>query len=141
MQAYQWDEDMYAKAHAARQQGMQMGMRNMVDQLNNYYANEFKRKQFNETMSLYKDDQKLRADEVQAIINNLNNKPSTYEKASAATSISPTYMKSYGLVGNTNLASKSRLKNPELFWGKDYSLKAPALPTSYAAYKYLKPYI
>jgi hypothetical protein len=31
MAAYQWDEDMYAKAHAARQQGMQMGTWNMLN--------------------------------------------------------------------------------------------------------------
>lgn len=68
MAAYQWDEDMYAKAHAARQQGMQMGTWNMLNQLQQYWANEFKRQQFNETMGLYKQDQKLRADEIQALL-------------------------------------------------------------------------
>lgn len=68
MQGYQWDEDMYARAHAARQQGMQMGTWNMLNQLQQYWANEFKRQQFNDTMDLYKQDQKLRADEIQALL-------------------------------------------------------------------------
>ena len=141
MQANMYDEEMYAKAHAARQQGMQMGMRNMIDQLNSFYANEFKRRQFNETMGLYKQDQKLRADEVQAIINNLNsNKNSNYGNYSHVNSITPTYMGDYGLKKDWSIAGNSRLKNPKLFWGKDYSLTAPVLPTSYAAYKYLRPY-
>lgn len=69
MQANMYDEEMYAKAHAARQQGMQMGTWNMLNQLQQYWANEFKRQQFNETMGLYKQDQKLRADEIQALLN------------------------------------------------------------------------
>lgn len=69
MAAYQWDEDMYAKAHAARQQGMQMGTWNMLNQLQQYWANEFKRQQFNEAMDLYKQDQKLRKDEIQSLLN------------------------------------------------------------------------
>lgn len=68
MQANMYDEEMYAKAHAARQQGMQMGTWNMLNQLQQYWANEFKRRQFNETMGLYKQDQKLRADEIQALL-------------------------------------------------------------------------
>ena len=140
MQANMYDEEMYAKAHAARQQGMQMGMRNIVDQLNNFYANEFKRKQFNETMSLYKQDQQLRADEIQAIINNINSNKTSNEKYSYVNSISPTYLGNYGLKKDWSIASNSRLKNPKLFWGKDYSLTAPILPTSYTTYKYIKPY-
>lgn len=140
MQANMYDEEMYAKAHAARQQGMQMGMRNIVDQLNNFYANEFKRKQFNEAMSLYKQDQQLRADEIQAIINNINSNKTSNEKYSYANSISPTYLGNYGLKKDWSIASNSRLKNPKLFWGKDYSLTAPILPTSYTTYKYIKPY-
>ena len=140
MQANMYDEEMYAKAHAARQQGMQMGMRNIVDQLNNFYANEFKRKQFNEAMSLYKQDQQLRADEIQAIINNINSNKTSNEKYSYANSISPTYLGNYGLKKDWSIASNSRLKNPKLFWGKDYSLTAPILPTSYTTYKYINPY-
>ncbi len=141
MQANMYDEEMYAKAHAARQQGMQMGMRNIIDQLNNFYANEFKRRQFNEAMGLYKQDQKLRADEVQAIINNLNsNKNSNYSNYSHVNSIAPTYMGDYGLKKDWSITGNSKLKNPKLFWSKDYSLTAPVLPTSYAAYKYLRPY-
>jgi hypothetical protein len=42
MQANMYDEEMYAKAHAARQQGMQMGMRNMIDSVGSYWQNAFK---------------------------------------------------------------------------------------------------
>lgn len=59
MQANQYDLDYYSKAHAARQSGMQMGMYNMLNQMQNWYANDFKRRQFNDTMSLYGDNQKL----------------------------------------------------------------------------------
>ena len=69
-QAYQWDEDMYAKAHAARQQGMQVGTYNILNALQQYYANEFKYNQFNDIMSLYRDDQKIKRDELQALLNN-----------------------------------------------------------------------
>lgn len=61
-QAYQWDADTYAKGHAARQQGMQMGLYNMQNALEQYIANEFKRNQFNKTMRLYEDDQKINRD-------------------------------------------------------------------------------
>lgn len=60
MQANQWDLDMYAKAHAARNKGMQTGIANMLAQIQQYQANEFKRRQFNDTMALYKDDMDLR---------------------------------------------------------------------------------
>lgn len=54
--ANQYNEEYYARAHAARQQGIQMGMRNLLDQLQQYEANRFKKKQFDETMSLYRQD-------------------------------------------------------------------------------------
>lgn len=55
-QANQYRDDMYAKAHGARQQQMQMGMRNFMDYLNQYSANEFKRRQFNKMIGLYEAD-------------------------------------------------------------------------------------
>lgn len=60
MEANRWDLDMYAKAHAARNRGMQTGIANMLAQIQQYQANEFKRRQFNDTMALYRDDQKQR---------------------------------------------------------------------------------
>lgn len=58
-QANQYGLDYYTKAHAARQQGMQMGVRNMLDTLNQTTANEFKRQQFNYMLDLYRDRNKL----------------------------------------------------------------------------------
>jgi hypothetical protein len=58
--ANQYADEAYTKAHGARMQQEQMGMRNMLDSIQQFYANEFKRKQFNRTMSAYDQDYDLR---------------------------------------------------------------------------------
>ena len=65
MAANQWDLDYYSKAHAARNKGIQTGIANMLAQIQQYQANEFKRRQFNETMDLYRADQKQRNEQNQ----------------------------------------------------------------------------
>lgn len=70
--ANQYRSEMLARAHGAKQQGIQTGISNLVAQIQNYYANDFKRRQFNETMDLYRQDQKMRQDELNAIIKRLN---------------------------------------------------------------------
>lgn len=47
------DYENYASAHAARQQGMQVGLRNFMDYLNSYMSNEYKRKQGINILDLY----------------------------------------------------------------------------------------
>ena len=64
MDANRWDLDYYSKAHAARNKGIQTGIANMLSQIQQYQANEFKRRQFNDTMSLYRADQKQRKDQL-----------------------------------------------------------------------------
>lgn len=64
MDANRWDLDYYSKAHAARNKGIQTGIANMLAQAQQYQANEFKRNQFNRTMSLYEADQKQRKDQL-----------------------------------------------------------------------------
>ena len=59
MAANQFNEEYFAKSHAARQQGLQMGLYNLINSVQNYYANDFKRRQFNETMDLYRSQNKL----------------------------------------------------------------------------------
>lgn len=59
--------DNYASAHASRQQGMQVGLRNFMEYLNSYMANEYKRKQGINMLDLYQqqldmDKQKQLAD-------------------------------------------------------------------------------
>lgn len=71
MQANQYDLDYYSKAHAARQSGMQMGVYNMLNQMQNWYANDFKRRQFNDTMRLYRDDQKLDWEKLKRMTNGI----------------------------------------------------------------------
>lgn len=58
MKASQFDLDYYSKAHAARQNGIQMGYANMMNALASGYKNQFKLDQFYDTMDLYRDDQK-----------------------------------------------------------------------------------
>lgn len=60
MQARQWDLDTYARAHAARNKGIWSGVSNLVSQVQNYFADDFKRKQFEENLALYKADQEQR---------------------------------------------------------------------------------
>lgn len=52
-QANQYNTEYAASAHAARQQGMQMGLRNFMDYIQQYAANEYKRKTGNGMLSLY----------------------------------------------------------------------------------------
>lgn len=54
--ANQYDLDYYSKAHAAREQAMQMGLFNMLNSAQTWYANEFKRRQFNDTMNSYRQE-------------------------------------------------------------------------------------
>lgn len=73
MKANQWDLDYYSKAHAARNRGIQTGIANMLSQIQQYQANEFKRRQFNETMDLYRADQKQRRDQFDQYRNTMAN--------------------------------------------------------------------
>ena len=52
-QVNQYNTEYAASAHAARQQGMQMGLRNFMDYIQQYAANEYKRKTGNGMLSLY----------------------------------------------------------------------------------------
>ena len=56
MTANQYDLDYFSKAHAARQKGMQTGAANLLEQLQQYTANEFKRDQFDRMYGLYAAD-------------------------------------------------------------------------------------
>lgn len=53
MTANTYRDEAYARSHAARQQQMQMAIQNGLGQIQQYYANEFKRNQFNRMMDLY----------------------------------------------------------------------------------------
>lgn len=54
--ANQYDLDYYSKAHAARQQGMNAGLYNMMNAAQNWAANQFKYDQFMRTLRLYQQD-------------------------------------------------------------------------------------
>lgn len=52
----QYRDEAYARAHGARTQMEQVGMFNMLNAIQQFYANEFKRHQFERTMGLYDQD-------------------------------------------------------------------------------------
>ena len=60
MTARRVDDDVYMKSHAARLQGMNMGVYNMLNNMQQYAANEFKRRQFNNMYDLYAADTDLK---------------------------------------------------------------------------------
>lgn len=66
MKAHQYDEEMFAKAHAAKLQGKQMGMRNFMDYLNHLSADNSQLKQFNAMWDLYNQDIENKSAEIKA---------------------------------------------------------------------------
>lgn len=59
MQSNQWDLDYYSKAHAARQQGMQMGLYNVSNAVQQFLANNNKLDMYNRMYNLYADDNEM----------------------------------------------------------------------------------
>lgn len=57
--ANQYDLDYYSKAHAAREQAMQTGLFNMLNSAQSWYANDFKRRQFNDMMNQYRQERRF----------------------------------------------------------------------------------
>lgn len=72
MNAMRHDLDYYSKAHAAKQNGIQVGYANIMNALGQGYKNYIKEKQFEDTISLYQSDQKLKQDEIQMLKNSMN---------------------------------------------------------------------
>lgn len=56
MAANKYDTDMFMRSHAARQQGMDTGIYNMLNNAQSYLANKFKYDQFLKTYGLYSTD-------------------------------------------------------------------------------------
>lgn len=80
MAAAQQDYQNYVDAHGAKYKGRDTAVANMIDQLNNAYANEFKYRTYMDTADIYR--QKLTADQEAAFANAKNalarnNNPST----------------------------------------------------------------
>lgn len=72
MNAMRHDLDYYSKAHAAKQNGIQVGYANIMNALGQGYKNYIREKQFEDTLSLYQSDQKLKQDEIQMLKNSMN---------------------------------------------------------------------
>lgn len=72
LQANTADRANTAAAHNAKMQMMNDAQYSMVDAVNNFFANEFKRYQFNSTMDLYAEEQKARHEYLDWLINKSN---------------------------------------------------------------------
>lgn len=66
------DQKRLDEAHGRRQQGKQTGIYNFLNQLQSFYANEFKRRQFNDTMDLYRQNLQLDRDKFNRDLKNYN---------------------------------------------------------------------
>ena len=73
-QAYQWDEDMLAKAHAARLNMWETSAYDRQNALTQYFKNRWEKNQFDRTMNLYESQQENDRAKTQAIINSLGTK-------------------------------------------------------------------
>ena len=92
MTAAQQDYQNYVAAHGAKYKGRDTAVANMIDQLNNAYANEFKYRTYLDTANIYR--QKLTADQEAAIANAnnalaKNNNPSTTTTTTQSTTTNP----------------------------------------------------
>lgn len=92
MTAAQQDYQNYVAAHGAKYKGRDTAVANMIDQLNNAYANEFKYRTYMDTSDIYR--QKLTADQKAAAANAKNalaknNNPSTTTTTTQSTTTNP----------------------------------------------------
>ena len=92
MTAAQQDYQNYVAAHGAKYKGRDTAVANMIDQLNNAYANEFKYRTYMDTADIYR--QKLTSDQQAALANTKNalarnNNPSTTTTTTQSTTINP----------------------------------------------------
>lgn len=76
-QSNQYNTEYASQAHAARQQGMQMGLRNFLDYIQQYAANEYKRNTGNGMLSLYQQKVDMDRDNMRRYYNNNNNNNTT----------------------------------------------------------------
>lgn len=123
----------FAKGHGQKLQGKQMGLYNIINQLQNYYANEFKRRQFNETLGLYRNEHKLNLARLQAEIDNMKNDHSDADIYAAVRSASPTYFTTNSA---PSMTQNSYLTNPNKFYGRSYGLSVPSILTNKPWYLY-----
>lgn len=95
MSALQQDYENYARAHGAKYKGMDVATANKIDQLNNWFANEFKYRTYKDTADIYR--QQLSQSE-KDLVNNytgskatVNNPVVTTTPVSFRTTVLPDY--------------------------------------------------
>lgn len=119
-QANQHDLDYYSKAHAARESYKQMGMRNFLQSLQQYYANEFDRRRFGETMSLYRDKQRIEQEQLDAMkeyLRNINGggTESTSSPIQSNSGVGRNFSDWYESFDDQNILSELNQKEPKPF--------------------------
>ena len=80
MSAAQQDYQNYVAAHGAKYKGRDTAVANMIDQMNNWYANEFKYRTYRDTANIYRQDLDNKRKALAAGYNSskaTNNNPST----------------------------------------------------------------
>lgn len=124
---------MTAKAHAQKQQMKSMGMRNIMDYINNYAANEYRRVNGNAMLDLYQQSIDLDRDSLekqyQAFMSNYGSKatPAATAATPVAISAAPAF---------TYIAPWSNTIAPN--WatlGGDIKLTGPSLQMPYSMYR------
>lgn len=79
-QSQQFDEDVFMKSNAAKQQMTDMGLYNILSGWGSVYKDYVKNRQFRDTISLYRDEQNLKRDELEMLKNSMNAQPAmTYD--------------------------------------------------------------
>ena len=84
-QAYQWNEDMLAKAHAAQDNKWENSAYDEQNALTQYFKNLWEKSQFDRTMNLYESNQKIEKDKIKTLLEHLGTKQNPeVEKATIA---------------------------------------------------------
>lgn len=73
-QGGQWDEDMLAKAHAGQDNKFEASGYDKQNALLSFYDNKFKKDQFDQTMDLYRGNQKIEKGKLDALLEHLGTK-------------------------------------------------------------------
>lgn len=84
-QAYQWDEDILARGHAAQDNKWETSAYDRQNGLTQFFKNLWEKNQFDRTMNLYESNQKIEKDKIKTLLEHLGTKQNPeVEKATIA---------------------------------------------------------
>lgn len=130
MEAAQQDYENYARAHGAKYTGMDTATANMIEQLNNWYSNEFTYRTYKDLADVYR--QNL-TDDQEEFLNNRKNGTATYSgntptsSGTTSTSYTPT------TIGyNYNLSPQKFNLHDYNTWGINTGIFKPTFALDYS---------